>query len=55
MNGLCGYEIDDVIKVELNCSIDVSEDEDKEEIIDIGFVKKVVLNGEGVNSLVIFF
>lgn len=54
MNGLHGYETDDVTKVELNRSIDASEDEDKEETIDTGFVKKAVLNGEGVNSSPIF-
>ncbi|CTP96817.1 FIG01048299: hypothetical protein [Escherichia coli] len=54
MNGLRGYETDDVTKVELNRSTDASEDEDKEETIDTGFVKKAVLNGEGVNSSAIF-
>ncbi|MET7264593.1 hypothetical protein ABZS22_22345 [Klebsiella variicola] len=54
MNGLKGYETDDVTKVELNRSTDTSDDDDKEETIDTGFVKRAVLNGEGVNSSAIF-
>jgi len=54
MNGLHDYETDDVTKVELNRSTDVDDDEEGVETIDTGFVKKAVLNGEGVNGSAIF-
>lgn len=53
MNGLDGYEIDDVTNVELNRHSYKGEDDDEEEI-ETGFVKKAVLKGEAVNSSAIF-
>lgn len=56
INGLDEYELDDVTKVELNkfVSTDDEDDGNTDEKIDTGFVKKAVLNGESVNSSIIF-
>ncbi|CAI0872581.1 hypothetical protein [Serratia grimesii] len=55
MNGLDGYEIDDVTNVELNRHSSKGDGEDdEEEEIETGFVKKAVLKGEAVNSSAIF-
>ena len=53
MGGLSGYEIDDVTNVELNRSTSKGDDEEEEEI-ETGFVKKAVLKGDSVNSSAIF-
>lgn len=53
MNGLDKYEIDDVTNVELNRYRGKSDDDEDEEI-ETGFVKKAVLKGESVNSSAIF-
>lgn len=55
MNGLSGYEIDDVTNVELNrYKADNTDDDDDDEEIETGFVKRAVLKGESVNSSGIF-
>ncbi|EKW1653651.1 hypothetical protein P9K14_001105 [Citrobacter freundii] len=54
MNGLTGYEIDDVTNVELNRYKSVNMDDDDDEEIETGFVKRAVLKGESVNSSGIF-
>ncbi|EOI6836738.1 hypothetical protein ACMVR2_001186 [Yersinia enterocolitica] len=55
MNGLTGYEVDDVTNVVLNRSgSEESDSDDEDQNIDTGFVKKAVLNGEGVNTSSIF-
>ncbi|HDL8392393.1 TPA: hypothetical protein PXR23_004051, partial [Yersinia enterocolitica] len=57
MNGLTGYEVDDVTNVVLNRSGSEESDsdsDDEDQNIDTGFVKKAVLNGEGVNTSSIF-
>ncbi|MBN6362424.1 hypothetical protein JZM27_14425 [Providencia huaxiensis] len=53
MHGLKGYEIDDVTNIVLNRE-NLKSEEDEEEKIETGFVKKAVLNGEGVNTSSIF-
>ncbi|RRN96949.1 hypothetical protein [Pectobacterium aquaticum] len=53
MNGLEGYEVDDVTNVELNRH-NSKDNDDEDEEIETGFVKKAVLKGEGVNSSAIF-
>ncbi|EKN5020704.1 hypothetical protein ACNSPB_26735 [Yersinia enterocolitica] len=56
MDGLDGYEVDDVTNIELNQmkTSDSDNDEDKESEIDTGFVKKVLLKGEAVDTSAIF-
>ncbi|MCE0812929.1 hypothetical protein [Buttiauxella sp. S04-F03] len=54
MNGLNGYEIDDVTNVELNRYKSQNSDDEDDEEIETGFVKKAVLKGESVNSSGIF-
>ena len=55
MNGLSGYEIDDVTNVELNRYKSASTaGDDVDEEIETGFVKRAVLKGESVNSSGIF-
>lgn len=54
MTGLTGYEIDDVTNVELNRYKSHSNDEDDDDVIETGFVKRAVLKGESVNTSAIF-
>lgn len=54
MNGITGYEIDDVTNVELNKYKSSNTDDDDNEEIETGYVKRAVLKGESVNSSGIF-
>lgn len=54
MHGIEGYEVEDVNNIEVNRFTTKSSDEDDDEKIDAGYVKKAVLKGESVNSSSIF-
>ncbi|MEB5609190.1 hypothetical protein [Serratia marcescens] len=56
MEGLDGYEVDDVTNIELNRmkSVDSEDEDGKDAEIDTSFVKKVLLKGEAVDTSAIF-
>ncbi|MDE9483272.1 hypothetical protein [Xenorhabdus bovienii] len=57
MYGLEGYDVEDVNNIEVNRFINKSvnnDEEDEDEKIDAGYVRKAVLKGESVNSSSIF-
>jgi hypothetical protein len=54
MHNIEGYQVEDVNNIEVNRMNALDNDDDEDEKIDAGYVKKAVLKGESVNSSSIF-